>query len=1288
MKTLPSFCISTLALTATLAAFEPFEGDGFGSWQKTGTAFGAGPVSGVIAGMSEKFKGFIGDSFVASAHGGDAATGTLLSPEFKISTTHIHFLVAGGNYAGETAVQLIVDGKPVREATGQENLEFRQVSWDVADMRGKSARLRVVDEHTGRWGIIAIDQVVMNDTAEPVVVAPKSGDAADANLEASPVVAGNLIPPLTSLKVFADRQSHGVSSPTALSFDEQGALFVAETNRFGSGIEDDRNHRYWYLDDLAGQTTADRRALHEKWKAQMPLDRMTAKTELVRKLVDENGDGIADKATVFADGFNDVLDGTGAGVFAYLGKVYFACIPKIHILEDTTGDGIADKRDMVAEGFGVRISLSGHDMNGFALGNDGRIYGTIGDRGFSVTTREGKKLHHPDEGAIFRFEPGGANFELVHTGLRNPKEIAFDELGNGITVDNNSDQGDPTRIVYIMDGADSGWTMHHQGLFTFREDIGLTASPPSPWMSERMADTQNDAQPAFIVAPIGTLTGGPSGLTYYPGSGFLESERGRFLICDYKASQAASGIFSFKVAVDGAGMKFVGARKFNWGVAATDVEYSYDGRVFVADFIEGWTSGDRGRIYALSADGAPNGGRTPDVAALMAAGFAKRPTAELAKLLTHADQRIRQRAHIQLAQTEQGTPALSAATRQPELLTRLHGVWGLGIRARKFQDASAATSLLVLLTDKDAEVRAQAAQALGEVAKVDASKLIPLLGDSSTRVRAFAALAIARQKPAQAPAAILLLIEENADKDTYLRHAGVAALQATSTPAQIAALASHKSPAVRLAAVVALRRLASPLLAKFLADAEPRVVDEAIRAIHDVPVEAARPAVAALLDGLVGSEKTRDLPPMIARRMIFSAFRVGGAENASRLVRAAASPNLEVSHRSEALRLLRQWVQPHPVDQSLGRWAPLPKREMAPIVPIIEAGLDAIVASSDELIEPSLHLVEDFGLGGSSFTEKALLGIITSEKLPAEARSTALDLWAAKKPATPEEVLLPLTRDKSDLVAAKALVTLVKSNPSAAQGTINDALASASGPRRQAAWIGAGLLPGSAGAALIAPALASLTAGKGDPLSALELLESAALRSEPEVKAALAAYQASLAKGDPLAAALPSLEGGDPKRGETIYRTHGTAQCSRCHRVGEDDKTGGEAGPNLAGVGKNRDRRYLLESLVVPGAQVAPGFGVVSVSLNNGGSVGGILLADTPEHLDLVSGTDTWRVKKSDIKTVTPPVSAMPPMASMLSPRELRDLVAYLETLQKPSGSQPHSADPKPFDPATVAPKN
>jgi quinoprotein glucose dehydrogenase len=95
-------------------------------------------------------------------------------------------------------------------------------------------------------------------------------------------------------------------------------------------------------------------------------------------------------------------------------------------------------------------------------------------------------------------------------------------------------------------------------------------------------------------------------------------------------------------------------------------------------------------------------------------------------------------------------------------------------------------------------------------------------------------------------------------------------------------------------------------------------------------------------------------------------------------------------------------------------------------------------------------------------------------------------------------------------------------------------------------------------------------------------------------------------------------------------------------------------------VGKRGDSKFHLESLVNPGAKVAVGYGIVAVTLKGGKSVAGILLADTKDHVDVDSSGKVLRVKKGDIESMTPPVSAMPPMGSLVTATELRDLVAWL----------------------------
>jgi uncharacterized protein (DUF608 family) len=143
--------------------FADFESGTYGEWKKTGTAFGEKPVQGTLPNQ-QPVTGFGGKYLVNSYAGGDASMGTLTSPEFTIQRPYINFKIGGGNHPGKTCINLLVDGKVARTATGKNNEKLEPDWWEVSELKGKKARIEILDQEKGGWGHINIDDIEFADT--------------------------------------------------------------------------------------------------------------------------------------------------------------------------------------------------------------------------------------------------------------------------------------------------------------------------------------------------------------------------------------------------------------------------------------------------------------------------------------------------------------------------------------------------------------------------------------------------------------------------------------------------------------------------------------------------------------------------------------------------------------------------------------------------------------------------------------------------------------------------------------------------------------------------------------------------------------------------------------------------------------------------------------------------------------------------------------------------------------------------------------------------------------------
>ena len=124
----------------------------------------------------------------------------------------------------------------------------------------------------------------------------------------------------------------------------------------------------------------------------------------VRLVEDVDGDGDADRAPVFASGFNSIQ-----GLAFHDGTLFVMHAPFLSAVRDQDGDGVAeDRRDLLA-GLGLPPEKNPsrlHCANGVVVGHDGWLYVALGDNGCDVARAEGDRLVYRG-GGILRCRPDG-----------------------------------------------------------------------------------------------------------------------------------------------------------------------------------------------------------------------------------------------------------------------------------------------------------------------------------------------------------------------------------------------------------------------------------------------------------------------------------------------------------------------------------------------------------------------------------------------------------------------------------------------------------------------------------------------------------------------------------------------------------------------------------------------------------------------------------------------------------------------------------------------------------------
>ncbi len=1039
-----------------------------------------------------------------------------------------------------------------------------------------------------------------------------------------------------------------VVHPVAFHLDYQNRLFVAETFRQKRGVEDNRSHPEWLDDDLAAQTLEDRLAYFKK-HLKDGIKKYEANDDRIQLVLDTDNDGVADKVIPYANGFNGVLAGTGAGVLSHRGSVYYTCIPHLWKLTDNDGDGKSDSRESLSYGYGVRVAFRGHDSHGLTVGPQGRIYYSIGDRGYHIK-HDGKLMHDPASGAVFRCEADGSNLEVFATGLRNPQELAFDEYGNLFTGDNNSDSGDKARWVYVLRGGDSGWRMYYQYL----PDRG-------PFNREKIWHPHHEGQPAYVSPPVANFADGPSGLAYYPGTGLGEEFNGRFLLCDFRGASGKSGIRSLRVKPKGASFEMVDTEQPFWKILATDVQFGHDGAIYISDWVHGWEGVGKGRIYRFADPKNADSPVVKEVAALLSSDMTKLDSKKLVALLGHADQRVRQSAQFALVD-QNAIDALTSAAQADDadgksaMLAKIHGLWGLRQIARttgnKQAQAAATNAAAAWLSAAQPELRAQGAASLGALnATAYAGQLINSLKDSDARVRYFAAIALGDIKAKGCVPAVLEMLTANASEDPALRHAGVMALVGAGDEAALLQAATNPSIDARLAVVVALRRMQSARVAIFLNDEKSAVATEAARAIHDVPLNEALPALAAALPRSGASEP-------FARRALSANFQLGTQPYAAAVARFAVDARNTDKMRIEALQMLAAWSKPSPKNRVHGRWNPLEPRSEQIAATAVRKVLPGIATATGKVQEEGLKTAAKLGVKEIA---PALLKMLADTTQSGKVRGDALVALASIRHPETESSMQSALKSELPALRAAALKVYAAKSPADAMPLLKTAVLEGPVELRQPALAVLKTTPGSD--KVLAAAMEQLLADKFPAGARLDVLEAAAAVKKPSLKSLLEKYQSSLDADDPLSAYKETLVGGDAERGRRIFFEKAEVSCVRCHK---SQGVGGDVGPELTKVAADKQRLYLLESIVTPNKVIAKGFESALIVTGDGEIVTGVVKSEDDDSVTLQDADGKLiEIEKDNIEEREASKSGMPDeLAGRLTRQELRDLVEYLSTLK------------------------
>lgn len=293
-----------------------------------------------------------------------------------------------------------------------------------------------------------------------------------------------------SLELFASEPD--IINPIAMEWDEKGRLWVIETVDYPNTVLEEDN----------------------------------VGDDRIKICEDTDGDGKADKFTVFADKLNIPT----SMVFSN-GGIIVSQAPHFLFLKDTDGDDKADVRKIIIDGWGTYDTHAG--PSNLKYGFDNQIWGVVGYSGFKGTIAgENRQFSQ----GVYRFKPDVSAFEFMTATSNNTWGLGFSENNDVFASTANNTHsvfmGIPARAINGVEGIeltgsaklDGHYAMHPITPHVRQVDVfgGFTAAAGHNFYSARNYPREFWNKIAFVCEPTGHLV--HMARIEKNGAGFIEKD--------------------------------------------------------------------------------------------------------------------------------------------------------------------------------------------------------------------------------------------------------------------------------------------------------------------------------------------------------------------------------------------------------------------------------------------------------------------------------------------------------------------------------------------------------------------------------------------------------------------------------------------------------------------------------------------------------------------------------------------------------------------------------------------